>query len=251
MAYQLPSPPPGYVIEKKIGQGSYGTVFKATNLVTKKVCALKRLSQVDEKGDQEVKVLKRSRHEHVVSYQNCVRYPPISMELWIEMEYCNGGSLNNYFFTHRPNFKQTLIFMEQVSSAVAYLHKIKVIHRDLKPDNILIVQKSRSQIPTAKIADFGLAKAIAEGQFSGNMEQYYMSSFCGTEDFLAPEVYDKRYTYKADIFSMGVIFYALTTRSNYKIRGKRSVEYKFVLIYFLKELLISLAPLLVPYLYIS
>ena len=230
MAGQADTPqhPPNYSKLKKIGQGSFGTVYKAFNLTTKSVCALKCLT-LDPNGEQEVKALKRSRHEHVVSYQNSVKYPSWSSNLWIEMEYCNGGSLNDYFFTHPPNFKQTLIFMKQVSSAVAYLHKIKVIHRDLKPDNILIVQKSRSQTPTAKIADFGLAKAIAEGQFSGNMEQYYMSSFCGTEHFLAPEVYGKRYTYKADIFSMGVIFYALTTRSYNKIQGKRSVKCKLML----------------------
>ena len=226
------SPPPGYVIKKKIGQGSFGIVYKAINLKTNKVCALKHL-RLDHNGVQEVEALRRSRHhKHVVSYQNSVRYPPMSMDLWIEMEYCNGGSLNDYFFTHNPNSKQILTIMKQVSSAVAHLHKIKVIHRDLKPDNILILQNRQSQIPTAKIADFGLAKAIADGQFSGNMEQYYMSTVCGTEFFMAPEVYGKRYTYKADIFSMGVIFYALTiptARSSNRIQGKRSVKCKLIL----------------------
>ncbi|XP_072049414.1 serine/threonine-protein kinase pdik1l-like [Amphiura filiformis] len=194
----------GYAPLQEIGKGAYGAVYKTKNLQTKKQCALKRI-ELNIAGEREVKaLLKVGKHPLIVEYRKSFRRRNY---IWIEMEFYNGGNLNAHFWTQRPNILQKHNIMEQIAQAVAYLHQSRVIHRDLKPDNILISYQNSDLC--IKIADFGLAKAILSSQFSGDIQQFFMSSQCGTEYFRAPEVLDGRYTLKADIFSMGVVFAAL------------------------------------------
>ena len=94
--------------------------------------------------------------------------------------------------------------MVEISSGVAFLHAHGVVHRDLKPENIMI-SNDRDNTPHAKVADFGLAKVIASCQNQEQMMEYYMTSMCGTNMFMAPEVYAGHYTEKADVFSFGVL----------------------------------------------
>ena len=95
------------------------------------------------------------------------------------------------------------------------------VHRDLKPDNIMICIDEDNQ-PHCKVGDFGLAKVLAECNYNGQVLQYYLQTGCGTEYFMAPEVYDGHYTEKADVFSMGVIFRSMVPSVNWKnIDGKK------------------------------
>ena len=130
------------------------------------------------------------------------------------MEYCSGGSLNTFFWAKRPGRDTKYRFMVEIASAVAFLHEHDVIHRDLKPDNVLIsynasVGACGDGLPHTKVADFGLAKAIASTSLGGDMADYYMKSGVGTTYYMAPEVYQKHYTLKADIHAMGLIFMSL------------------------------------------
>ncbi|XP_011798817.1 PREDICTED: serine/threonine-protein kinase 35 [Colobus angolensis palliatus] len=140
--------------------------------------------------------------------------------LWFVMEFCEGGDLNQYVLSRRPDPATNKSFMLQLTSAIAFLHKNHIVHRDLKPDNILITE--RSGTPILKVADFGLSKVCAglaprgkEGNQDNknvNVNKYWLSSACGSDFYMAPEVWEGHYTAKADIFALGIIIWAMIER---------------------------------------
>lgn len=96
------------------------------------------------------------------------------------MEYIGGGDLNDYI--HRHNGMSEDLVREvtrQVLRGIEYIHKMGISHRDLKPDNILLVSENPMVV---KISDFGLAKMVKN-------EDTFLKTFCGTMLYLAPEVY--------------------------------------------------------------
>uniref|UniRef100_A0A452T2W4 Serine/threonine kinase 35 n=1 Tax=Ursus maritimus TaxID=29073 RepID=A0A452T2W4_URSMA len=190
--------------------------------------------------------LKR-RHQNVVQFEECVlqrnglaqrmshgnkssqlylRLVETSLKgrspcyLWFVMEFCEGGDLNQYVLSRRPDPATNKSFMLQLTSAIAFLHKNHIVHRDLKPDNILITE--RSGTPILKVADFGLSKVCAglaprgkEGHQDNknvNVNKYWLSSACGSDFYMAPEVWEGHYTAKADIFALGIIIWAMIER---------------------------------------
>ncbi|XP_054986451.1 serine/threonine-protein kinase 35 [Sorex araneus] len=140
--------------------------------------------------------------------------------LWFVMEFCEGGDLNQYVLSRSPDPATNKSFMLQLTSAIAFLHKNQIVHRDLKPDNILITE--RSGTPILKVADFGLSKVCAglaprgkEGNQDNknvNVNKYWLSSACGSDFYMAPEVWEGHYTAKADIFALGIIIWAMIER---------------------------------------
>ena len=96
------------------------------------------------------------------------------------MEYVPGGDLSVYLNTvgMMPERSGQLV-ASQVSSALSYLHALRIVHRDIKPDNILIAQQDPIQV---KLSDFGLSKVVKD-------EETFLKTFCGTLLYCAPEVY--------------------------------------------------------------
>lgn len=141
--------------------------------------------------------------------------------LWFVMEFCEGGDLNQFILSRRPDPSTNSSFMMQLSSAVAFLHQNNIVHRDLKPDNILISESSGA--PVLKVADFGLSKVCAglaaevrdsedKNKNSVNINKFWLSSACGSDFYMAPEVWEGHYTAKADIFALGIIIWAMIER---------------------------------------
>ncbi|KAJ8271051.1 hypothetical protein GJAV_G00122210 [Gymnothorax javanicus] len=130
--------------------------------------------------------------------------------LWLVMEYCDGGDLNRYLLSRPPDIQRNHSILQQLSSAVAFLHGLRIMHRDLKPDNVLVCHTPSG--PLVKVADFGLSK-VTEDPAGGNLSRHYFSSTCGSDFYMAPEVWAGRsYTEQADIFSLGVLFWAVLER---------------------------------------
>ncbi|XP_023662543.1 serine/threonine-protein kinase PDIK1L [Paramormyrops kingsleyae] len=130
--------------------------------------------------------------------------------LWLVMEYCDGGDLNRYLLSRPPDTQRNYSVIQQLSSAVAFLHKLRIVHRDLKPDNVLVQNTPAG--PLIKVADFGLSK-MSEGLAEGHLNRKCFSSTCGSDFYMAPEVWAGRsYTDQADIFSLGVLFWAVLER---------------------------------------
>lgn len=150
--------------------------------------------------------------------------PEEPCNLWFVMEFCEGGDLNHFVLSRQPNQNINSSFMLQLSSAVAFLHQNNIVHRDLKPDNILISE--RSGAPVLKVADFGLSKVCAgltldssscdhAKEKNGNeidVNKFWLSSACGSDFYMAPEVWEGHYTAKADIFALGIIIWAMIER---------------------------------------
>ncbi|KAF3856879.1 hypothetical protein F7725_017602 [Dissostichus mawsoni] len=253
---------PRYSLLREVGRGTYGVVFEAVARRSGAKVAVKKLRcdapENVELALQEFWALAslEKRHENVVQLEECVlqrngmaqkmshgnkrskqylRLVETSLKgervlgppeepcyLWFVMEFCEGGDLNQFILSRRPNPQTNNSFMLQLTSAVAFLHENNIVHRDLKPDNILISE--RSGTPVLKVADFGLSKVCAgigntnvgkEGEDKNkniNVNKFWLSSACGSDFFMDPEVWEGHYTAKADIFALGIIIWAMLER---------------------------------------
>ncbi|XP_008396375.1 serine/threonine-protein kinase PDIK1L [Poecilia reticulata] len=139
------------------------------------------------------------------------------LALWLVMEYCDGGDLNQYLLSRPPDADRNHSVVLQLCSAMAFLHALGITHRDLKPDNVLVCVTPKG--PVIKVADFGLSKmsgAVANGE---RCRQHF-SSTCGSDFYMAPEVWGGlSYTAQADIFSLGVLFWAVLERITFVEEG--------------------------------
>ncbi|XP_029985244.1 serine/threonine-protein kinase pdik1l [Sphaeramia orbicularis] len=137
------------------------------------------------------------------------------LALWLVMEYCDGGDLNQYLLSRPPDEQHNHSVVQQLSSAVAFLHHLGIIHRDLKPDNVLVCVTHKG--PVVKVADFGLSKMSGAVD---DLSRQHFSSTCGSDFYMAPEVWGGvAYTAQADIFSLGVMFWAILERITFVEEG--------------------------------
>ncbi|XP_062324483.1 serine/threonine-protein kinase pdik1l-B-like [Osmerus eperlanus] len=137
--------------------------------------------------------------------------------LWLVMEYCDGGDLNQYLLSGAPDPEMNHSMVQQLGSAVAFLHGLHITHRDLKPDNVLV--RLTPAGPVVKVADFGLSK-MSVGQAKCDLTRQHFSSTCGSDFYMAPEVWGGlSYTSQADIFSLGVMFWAVLERITFLEEG--------------------------------
>uniref|UniRef100_G3NKK8 Si:ch211-63o20.7 n=1 Tax=Gasterosteus aculeatus TaxID=69293 RepID=G3NKK8_GASAC len=111
---------------------------------------------------------------------------PRCLALWLVMEYCDGGDLNQYLLSRPPDGERNRSVVRQLCSAVAFLHGLGITHRDLKPDNVLVCVTQRG--PVVKVADFGLSK-VSGSPLRGEPTGQHFSSTCGSDFFMAPEVW--------------------------------------------------------------
>ncbi|XP_062853112.1 serine/threonine kinase 35, like [Trichomycterus rosablanca] len=195
------------------------------NVVQLEECVLQRngmaqkMSHGNKRSKQYLRLVETSlKGERVLSS------PEEPCYLWFVMEFCEGGDLNQFVLSRQPNQHTNASFMLQLSSAVAFLHQNNIVHRDLKPDNILISE--RSGAPVLKVADFGLSKVCAgltldtsscddtkdKNKNEINVNKFWLSSACGSDFYMAPEVWEGHYTAKADIFALGIIIWAMIER---------------------------------------
>ncbi|XP_065584874.1 mitogen-activated protein kinase kinase kinase 7-like isoform X2 [Artemia franciscana] len=186
-----------------IGKGAYGTVYKAR--WRQKIVAVKVIDNEIEKKSFAVEVQQLSRHSHpnIVRLHAVCTTPPAPTCL--VMEFAEAGSLYNLLHNkkHIPyTAGHAINWVLQCSRGVAYLHGIQprpVIHRDLKPPNLLLVKGGQ----VLKIADFGTA-CDAKSHMTNNK---------GSAAWMAPEVFEgSRYTEKCDVFSWGIILWEVLTR---------------------------------------
>uniref|UniRef100_A0ACD5X130 Uncharacterized protein n=1 Tax=Avena sativa TaxID=4498 RepID=A0ACD5X130_AVESA len=197
-----------YMLLRPIGSGAYSQVWlgkhlvKGTEVAVKEI-AMDRLStKLRDSLLSEVDILRRIRHPNIIALLDSVRD---GGRIYLILEYCRGGDLYSYLLQHKrvPEIVAKH-FIRQLACGLQMLREKNVVHRDLKPQNILLVANSENSI--LKIADFGFAKFL---------EPYGLAeTLCGSPLYMAPEVMQaQKYDAKADLWSVGIILYQLVTGS--------------------------------------
>jgi serine/threonine-protein kinase len=194
-----------YEIERFLGQGGMARVYRARHLTLERPCAIKVLRPATLERDENAAeaFLAEARSAAALVHPNVVALHTIGEfegRHYIEMEYVNGQSLGR-LLEQRGVFEplEATRLMMQVSSALAAAHQVEMVHRDIKPGNVMVTEAR-----DAKLADFGLAKRIATNQpIAGRM-------LCGTPHYMAPELFAGRpATKQSDIYAMGVTYFSL------------------------------------------
>lgn len=166
-------------IQQVLGRGAFGVVYRVQNVATFNFCALKAVLCVNPFAFQnalhEAETLRQISQPYIISILGTGQVTDAQgrLQMLLLTEYCPGGNLSQRLprpSTHLVNLK----WMKQTASAVAYLHSRKVVHRDLKPDNVLLTSTE-----DVKLGDFGLAReyiALTQSQVYGQNTymQYYM-----------------------------------------------------------------------------
>ncbi|GIY43942.1 cyclin-dependent kinase 9 [Caerostris darwini] len=195
-----------YRILSKIGQGSYGEVFKAVNQSTRQVVALKKILTENEAEGfpitalREVKILQHLKQENVVnlieicfSKVACLRFPKTTF--YLVLDYCEYD-LGRLIYNPKINFtlEDIKTIMKQLLNSLYFIHSSKVLHRDVKPTNILVTGNG-----IIKLADFGLARA-----FSSNKPKNYTNGVV-TLWYRSPELLlgERNYGPPIDIWAAG------------------------------------------------
>lgn len=183
-----------FVLCERLGEGSYGSVWRAEHAKTGTSTAIKRVP-VDNDLEEiinEIKIMKQCKSPYIVNYFGSYFK---DQELWIVMEHCSGGSANDLMRVTEKMFTEGQIsaVMRDSLKGLYYLHSVRKIHRDIKAGNILLNSKGE-----CKLADFGVS-----GQLADNMAK--RQTVIGTPFWMAPEVIQEvGYDVKADIWSLGI-----------------------------------------------
>ncbi|XP_038586663.1 mitogen-activated protein kinase kinase kinase kinase 2 isoform X3 [Micropterus salmoides] len=187
-----------YELIHRIGCGTYGDVFKARNIRTSELAAIK-IVKLDPGDDitsiqQEITMMKECKHKNIVAYFGSYHR---NTKLWICMEYCGGGSLQDIYHVTGPlKEKQIAYVCRETLQGLYHLHETGKMHRDIKGANILLTERG-----DVKLADFGVAAEISASVAK-------RKSFIGTPYWMAPEVaaVEKKggYNHLCDIWAVGI-----------------------------------------------
>lgn len=193
-----------------IGAGGMGAVYRARQPKLDRVVALKLLSShlrqdpaFAERFNREARVLARLQHPGIVSVFD---FGEAGGYYYLLMEYVDGVNLRQAMRAGRFSPAEALGIVPKICDALQYAHEQGVLHRDIKPENILLDSKGR-----VKIADFGIAKLTGEGRAEVTLTASGASM--GTPAYMAPEQIEQPgvVDHRADIYSLGVVFYELLT----------------------------------------
>lgn len=203
----------GYQITGRLGRGGMGTVWRALQLSTRRAVAIKMLApgmfgtrRARSRFDREVQLTAQLEHPDIARvYESGVA----EGMYFYTMELVDGVPLDAHVAAHHLSRSDVLHLMRRICLAVQHAHQHGVIHRDLKPTNILV-----SADGTPKVLDFGLAKALRNGEpdTADDPPLSVDGAVSGTPGFMSPEQAAGRpVDTRSDVYSLGVILYRLLT----------------------------------------
>ena len=198
-----------YRIERRLGAGGMSTVFEATDTVLERAVAVKLLAEhlADDEAfvarfRREARAAARLQHPNVVQVFDSGQDPE-SRRHYIVMEYVDGPSCADLLREHKLlGIDETVAIIRDACHGLDYAHRAGVVHRDVKPGNLLIAE----EVHTTKIADFGIAKAAELTRIT------QVGSVLGTAAYLSPEqAHGEEAGPASDIYSLGVCAYQFLT----------------------------------------
>ena len=211
-------PEDNYRIKKRLGKGSFGNVYKVEHKITGEIRAMKiiknplssnvNIKPLDKKFMKEISVLKELEHPNIIKI---FEYYIDDHYHYIVTELVTGGELYDTIVKfQRFNEKKAAYIMLQILSALNYLHSRGIVHRDIKPENILVVKPEKNSTKkidndeiNIKIIDFGASNFFKSNEI--------LTLKVGSPYYIAPEVLNKCYNEKCDIWSAGVVLYVMLT----------------------------------------
>lgn len=204
-----PSPSQHYQSIRKLGQGSFGQVWLAQHVPTARLVCLKVINSDRDDGhhmshEVEVETLSQLCHPNVIRYLGSWQ---ANGSVFISMDYADGGDLAGWIKAAAQeqapfSERQVLGWFGQLLLGLHHMHALRILHRDLKPQNVLI-RRHHALGDRVLIGDVGISKAL-----TSTIDQ--AQTAIGTPSYLAPEVFSSQpYSFPADVWSLGCILYEL------------------------------------------
>jgi len=195
-----------YFLLQKIGKGGMGEVYKAKDQVDNKIVAVKLLHSHMQTGKYISRFKREAEYLSKLSHPNIVKFYSFEQDekaIFLVMEYIVGRKIRNHISLSNDPIKDMIKFAIQISDALEYAHSMNLIHRDIKPDNILI----NSHLD-AKVLDFGIARGLPN-----ETKLTDPGTLIGTVQYLSPEyIQGANLTSMSDLYSFGVTIYELLTQ---------------------------------------
>ena len=208
-----------YTKIQELGRGNYSKVFRVQNIKTKEIYACKELAKSKinniEKFKNEINIMSKCDHPSIIKLYEIYEDPRY---IELIMEQCLGGTLFDRLIKKIEEEDETYsereaaIIFKQIITAISYCHNQGICHRDLKMENVLFLSNQKTS--PIKIIDFGLSQCVEKKKLvqyitGKNYGTINMVGSVGTPHYISPEVLKGKYNQKCDIWSAGVILYAM------------------------------------------
>ncbi|MBA3458533.1 MAG: protein kinase [Deltaproteobacteria bacterium] len=229
-----------YRLQKKLGEGGMGAVYKAEQISLKRACAVKLLrpevansQMLLRRFNAEAELVAKLSHPNTVNIYDFGQDSDGS--LFIAMEYIEGKSLRDVIHQEAPiPLPRALKIASQIASSLVDAHAHKIVHRDLKPDNVMLQERGR-QKDVVRVLDFGIAKLRDENRQS-QLAMTQAGDMLGTPQYMSPEqIRGETIDGRTDIYSLGGLLYEMVT-------GRLPFEAPTVMALLSKHLLETIVP---------
>ncbi len=188
-----------YRLIKHLKQGGMSTVYLAYNVLTRAFVAIKVVDRYSIDLNmfyREMEITKALEHEHIIP---CLDAGQCGRYFYLVMPYLRGGTLEDKLNKGLPTLEEARIVLEQLTSALAYIHSLGILHRDIKPANILFDQDNN-----LFLTDFGIVSWLGE-------KPGYDGHMLGTPHFVAPEIFEGDVDVRSEVYSVGILLYQMLT----------------------------------------
>jgi serine/threonine protein kinase len=188
-----------YRIIKSLKRGGMSTVYLAYHALTSALVAIKVVDRyfVDlNMFYREIEITQALEHEHIIPFLDAGQY---GRYFYLVMPYLHGGTLEDKLNEGLPTLEEACIVLEQLTSALAYIHSLCLLHRDIKPANILFDHNN-----SLYLTDFGIVSWLGE-------KPGYDGHMMGTPHFVAPEIFDGFVDVRSEVYSVGILLYQMLT----------------------------------------
>lgn len=198
-----------------IGRGLFGIFVNGMHIKNKKPVVAKILNYKTKEAKTKNETLFKIAQNEIDCFKGLSSHPNIAQlmyshddgeQFWLILEYCNLGDLMKYMKSKKPDITARLKIMTECASAISFMHSLKMVHRDIKPQTIFMKRENKEDV--VKIADFGLGGNVGEKDVVTMVDQGDSVFYMAPECFDADET-DSKYQPAVDTFSLGLLFWVV------------------------------------------